>query len=229
MLRTIALRITGTESAKEELSSLGEDVDDFVVTTSSKLNQQVMDLTKTTGKLGVSLLDANGNYRSTYEILQDIADVWEQIAEEDLKTGENRQNALLELLAGKNRSNILASILQNPDVLRDAFESAQNSSGSAQKELEKYLDSINGKIAQLTTNVQEFWDTFLDSKFLKGAIDVLSSIVKFGTNIVDTFGSFGTIVAGIVTGVAIKKRGGRARKSYRSSFVIIGKLITHQV
>ena len=101
MLRTIALRITGTDAAKEELEELGESVDDFVVTTTSKLNKQVMDLTKTTKKAGISLLDDNGNYRSTYEILQDIADVWEQIAEEDLKTGQNRQNALLEMLAGK--------------------------------------------------------------------------------------------------------------------------------
>ena len=101
MLRTIALRITGTEAAKEELASIGEDVDDFVVTTTSKLNEQVKNLTRTVGKDGISLLDDNGNYRSTYEILQDIADVWQQIAEEDLKTGQNRQNALLEMLAGK--------------------------------------------------------------------------------------------------------------------------------
>lgn len=226
MLRTIALRITGTESAREELKSLGEDVDDFVVTTSSKLNQQVMDLTKTTGKLGISLLDANGNYRSTYEILQDIADVWEVIAQEDLATGENRQNALLELLAGKNRSNILASILQNPDVLRDAFESAQDSAGSALKENEKYLDSIEGKIAQLTNNVQEFWSAFIDSEFVKGAIDVLSDIVQFGTKIVDTFGTAGSIIAGAFSVFAIKKGGGRAKKS--CAFVIVGKLITHQ-
>lgn len=100
-LRTIALRLTGTEAAREELAALGEDVDDFVVTTTSKLDQQIKDLTKTQGNFGVSLLDMNGNYRSTYEVLLDIAKVWDKIAEEDLVTGENRQNALLEMMAGK--------------------------------------------------------------------------------------------------------------------------------
>lgn len=98
-LRTIALRLTGTEAAKEELESLGEDVSDFQVSTTSKLDEQIKSLTKTQDGFGVSLLDMNGNYRSTYEVLLDIAKVWDQIKEEDSKTGENRQNALLEMMA----------------------------------------------------------------------------------------------------------------------------------
>lgn len=94
---------------------------------------------------GVSLLDANGNYRSTYEILQDIADIWQEIAELDKQTGSNRKNGLLELLAGKQRSNVLASILDDADLLRDVYESVQDADGSAKAELDKYLDSIDGK------------------------------------------------------------------------------------
>lgn len=89
-----------TEEAKKELEDLGEDVSDFQVATVSKLNQQIKDLTRTQDSLGVSLLDMNGNYRSTYEILLDIAKVWDTIKQEDLVTGENRQNALLEMMAG---------------------------------------------------------------------------------------------------------------------------------
>ena len=99
-LRTISLRLTGTEEAKKELEDLGEDVSDFQVATVSKLNQQIKDLTRTQDNLGVSLLDMNGNYRSTYDILLDIAKVWDTIKQEDLITGENRQNALLEMMAG---------------------------------------------------------------------------------------------------------------------------------
>ena len=109
-LRTIALRITGTEEAKAQLEELGEDTGDFVVGTVSKLNEQVKRLTKTAGKDGVSLLDDNGNYRSTYEILQDIADIWKELAEEDLATGNNRQNALLEMLAGEILPEIYGNI-----------------------------------------------------------------------------------------------------------------------
>lgn len=203
-LRTIALRITGTEAAKEELAELGEDVDDFVVTTSSKLNDQVKQLTKVAGKDGISLLDDNGNYRSTYEILQDIANVWEQIAEEDLKTGQNRQNALLEMLAGKNRSNILASMLQNPKILREAYAASANDSvGSAQEELEKYLDSIEGKIAQFQNEVQEFWYKLISSETIKGVIDLGTKVIDILGKIVDHLGVIGTLGIGLGTKFAL--------------------------
>jgi len=37
-VRTIALRISGTQEAKQELEDLGEDVSDFVVQTQSKVD-----------------------------------------------------------------------------------------------------------------------------------------------------------------------------------------------
>lgn len=202
-LRTIALRITGTEAAKKELEELGESVDDFTVTTASKLNEKVIMLTKTTKEAGVSLLDMNGNYRSTYEIISDIADRWEDIKEEDLKTGENRQNALLEMLAGKNRSNILASMFESPDVLKSAYDTSINESqGSAQEELDKYLDSIEGKMKNFTNEVQEFWYNLISSETVKGFVD-------FGTKAIDILGKItdklGLLKTSIIAIIALPK------------------------
>ena len=201
-LRTIALRLTGTEAAREELAEMGEDVDDFIVTTSSKMDQKIKDLTKTQNKMGVSLLDMNGNYRSTYEVLLDIAEVWETIAAEDLQTGENRQNALLEMMAGKNRSNILASILQSPDVLEEAYQSALGADGSAQKELDKYLDSISGKLAKFQNQLQELATTAIDSEFVKNIIDFGTTLLSLLTGLIDKAGVLGTLggIGGIILG-----------------------------
>lgn len=209
-LRTISLRLTGTEAAKKELMDLGEDVSDFQVTTVSKLNSKIKELTKTIGKEGVSLLDLNGNYRSTYEILLDIADVWEEIAKEDLVTGQNRQNALLEMIAGKNRSNIAASILENPEILRSAYEDAKyNSKGSSEEELQKHLESIDGKIQQLQNRAQEFWHTFISSDVVKAGIDGLTIVLELLTAIVDKAGSIPTILGGITGGLSLFKNVGR--------------------
>ena len=58
-----------TEEAKKELEDLGENVDDFVVQTQSKVDAQVRALTKTaTNPNGISVLDENGRLRSTYDI-----------------------------------------------------------------------------------------------------------------------------------------------------------------
>lgn len=192
MLRTIALRLTGTEAAREELASLGEDVDDFVVTTSSKMDQQIKDLTKTQGNFGVSLLDMNGNYRSTYEVLLDIAKVWDKIAEEDLATGENRQNALLEMMAGKNRSNILASVLQSPEILEEAYAYALDSEGSAMRENEAYLESIEAHLAQLKNAWDSLWVNENNREVITFFLDLGTSILK----VVDDFGVLNTLLVG---------------------------------
>lgn len=68
-LRTISLRLVGTEEAKQELSDLGEETDGMV-TTVSKLRDTIMDATKAASEdgKGFDILDSNGNYKSTYEI-----------------------------------------------------------------------------------------------------------------------------------------------------------------
>jgi len=82
-------------------NKMGEDIDDFVVRTKSKTDSIIRDYTAVASNAykGVSVLDANGNLRSTYDILLDIAKVYEEIQAEDKKNGTNRAQALIETLA----------------------------------------------------------------------------------------------------------------------------------
>ena len=207
-LRTISLRLVGTEEAKQELSDLGEETDGMI-TTVSKLRDTIMDATKAAssdGK-GFDILDSNGNYKSTYEIMQGLADLYDNIVKKDKELGTNNLNLLLETIAGKNRANIAASILQNGDMLRSVYEDAQNSEGSAEKELNSYLDSIDGKMAQLENRAQEFWFKVIDSETIKNGIDLLSTLLKGATDFVDTVGLLQTILTGIGAGLSFKNIG----------------------
>lgn len=193
-LRTISLRILGTETAKDELAALGEDVEDFVVQTKSKIDATVRDYTAVASNnfKGVSLLDDNGNYRSTYEILQDIADVYQEILETDKKAGTNRGQALVELIAGKNRSNIASSVLANPELLREVYEEAQNASGSATKELEAQLDSIASHIEKLKNQWQSIWITDYNREVINGVLDALTALLK----VVESIGLLPVVATG---------------------------------
>lgn len=216
-LRTISLRLVGTEEAKQELSDLGEETDGMI-TTVSKLRDTIMDATKAAssdGK-GFDILDSNGNYKSTYEIMQGLADLYDNIVKKDKELGTNNLNLLLETIAGKNRSNIAASILQNGDMLRSVYEDAQNSEGSAEKELNSYLDSIDGKMAQLENRAQEFWFKVIDSETIKNGIDLLSTLLKGATDFVDTVGLLPTIFTGIGAALSFKNVG--RDKMYSLSF-----------
>ena len=205
-IRTIALRMTGTSTAKKELEELGESTDSFL--TSSKLNETVERLTNIDERGGISLLDDNGNYRSTAQILIDLADRWEKIGEQDVKDGENRQNALLEALAGKNRSNILASILNDPELLKDVYSDvSSNYDGSALEENEKYLDSLNGRIKELQNNWEKFSKYFFDSSLVKGAVSGLSNIVDLLAKVTSGLGSIPTMIGAITIAASSRNEG----------------------
>ena len=184
-IRTIALRLTGTEEAKKELEETGEDTSDFIVQTASKVNDSFKAFTGVASNnfKGISLLDENGNLRDTYDVLQDVADIYDEIVETDKKYGTNHLNGLLELMAGKNRANIAASIIQNGDMLKDVYETSQNSEGSALEENQKQLDSISGHLDQLKNKWQQVWagtasrnqvNFVLDG--LKGVLDIVNKI-----------------------------------------------------
>lgn len=202
-LKVISMRLRGT-SAKE-LEDQGEDTDGLIETT-SKLESQIKSLTAINGKAGVSITDLNGNYRDTYEILQDIADIWDQIGEADKADGQNRQAALLETMAGKTRAQALASILQNGDMLRSVYETSQNSEGSAQHENEIYMESIAAHQQQLSNAWQEMWSKAINKDAINFFIDLGKSIV----GVISQVGVLTTALAGIsaVSGGILSKVGG---------------------
>lgn len=101
-VKTISLRIAGTEEAKKELEELGEDTSDYVVATKAKKQQIIKDYTAvaSNGGKGVDILDSNGNLKNMFEIMSEIGSVYSEIQEEDKKFGTNRATAILEELAG---------------------------------------------------------------------------------------------------------------------------------
>lgn len=205
-VRTISLRIAGTEQAKDELSDMGEDVDDFVVRTRSKTDEIIKAYTAVASNnyKGVSVLDDNGNLRSTYSILLDISKIYKEIQAEDKKAGTNRAQALVEELAGKNRSNIAASILQNPDLLENVKQESENSEGSANEELNKYLESASGKVDKLKNRLQELSYVSINTDGLKIMIDLLTSGVKLVTDLSKSFGSLSMTAGAIGGGIFAK-------------------------
>lgn len=99
-LKTISLRIQGTEAAKQELEELGEETENVIHTT-AKLQETIKECTAvaSNGFKGVDILDNNGNFLSTYEILSRIAEVYQEIVETDKQAGTNRAALLVESLA----------------------------------------------------------------------------------------------------------------------------------
>ena len=161
-----------------------------MVTNTAKLQEKVEALTKIDGKGGINILTDTGDFKSTYEILLEISEVWDKI-------GDVNQAALLEVLAGKTRGSVVAALLQNGDILKSSYESASNASGSAQKELNTYLDSIEGRISLFKNEMQTVWMNFISS-------DVIKFFVDLGTEILKVIDKIGVLQSALIALVAIK-------------------------
>ena len=162
-LRTISLRLRGTSVSV--LEELGEETDGVVEST-SKLQEKIKALS------GVNILTDAGEYKDTYTILKEIGTVWEEMSDID-------QAALLELMAGKNRANTLSAILSNMKDLEGAYNDALKAEGSALKENQAYLDSIQGRIDLFNNSLQTMWMNLLDTSFIKGFVDAGTGLIKF--------------------------------------------------
>lgn len=178
-LRTISLRLRGT--SVEVLEEMGEETDGVVEST-SKLQEKLKALT------GVDIVDMNGAYKDTYTILKEIGSVWKDLDPMD-------QAAALELMAGKNRANTLAAILNNMKDLEGAYNDALKAEGSALKENEAYLSSIQGRIDLFNNSLQTMWMNFINDDAVKFVVDLGTGLI----NLVNNLGLIKTVLLGVVT------------------------------
>ena len=183
-LKVLSLRLRGM---KGELEELGENVDENVESL-SKMQTQVLNLTG--GK--VNIFNDDGSFKSTYEIMDGIAEIYDKLSSTD-------QANLLETIAGKNRANDVAALITNWEQVENAMKSAMGAEGSAAKENEKYMDSIQGHLDSLTASWQALSQTFIDSDFLKGTLDTLTALLDVLNFVIDKFGALPTLL-GVITG-----------------------------
>ena len=178
-LKVLSMRVRGMKGELEELGEEYENVESI-----SKIQTQILNQTRG----HVNIFDDNGNFKSTYEILKGIAEVYDHISQTD-------QAALLETIAGKQRGNQIAALIQafQSGQIEKAYEASANAAGSAMQEQERWLESLEAKIQQFEAAFQSLSSTVLDSGLLKWFVDFGTDTVKVLDTVVDKLGSLGTI------------------------------------
>jgi TP901 family phage tail tape measure protein len=121
-------------------------------------------------KLGISVYKSNGELKNTYEILETLAPIYKELT--------NAEKAYVtETIAGKYQAQNAAAILNNWTTAVNATETAMNSAGSAARENEKVLNSIQGHLQRLNSAWEELSRNLFDSKFIKFAIDLAKAFI----------------------------------------------------
>ena len=96
-------------------------------------------------------------------------------------------------------ANTTSALIQNWSTVEDVIESTKNATGSADAENAKYLDSIQGKLAQFQAQFQSASTSVLDSGFVKGTIDAGSGILGFFNTLIDKVGVLPGLIAPVTS------------------------------
>lgn len=169
-LKVLSLRLRGTTGSA--LEEIGEDteglIEDF-----SKLNNKIRDLTKTASNpAGVSIVDKmTGGYKSTYQVLLEIAKVWNEI-------GDMQKAEILETVAGKTRATAAAAILESPELLEKAYADAMtNAAGAGKKAVDVSMESIEKRANVLKNDLRQLAIEAIDSKGIINIIDTIDDMI----------------------------------------------------
>lgn len=195
-LKTISMRIRGYD---EETETFSDDL--------KTITGDIADLTKvaSNNKQGISLFEADdpNTYRAPYEILKDIADIWDEISDKN-------QAKLLEKLFGKQRAQVGAAIISNFKQAEKAMDAMAGSAGSASKELARAQDSIVFKLNALKETWVGVAQNLYDTRTIKNVIDLLTGMSGIIQTITKSLGTLGTVSAGVL-GVQFIRSVGRPK------------------
>ena len=159
-LRTIAMNI---RQIKGELDD-GEIIDE----------SSISDAAAALSSIGVSVSE-NGQLRKVSDVLTDLAEKWDNLTSAE-------QSYVASSLAGKRQANVLIALMQNYDEYYKEMENYANGAGSALRENEIYLDSWKAKTKMLKATWTKFVSGLIDTRLVKGGLDVAIKAVDLLNN-----------------------------------------------
>ena len=193
---TIGLVTSGTELMPNMAAQVGRGLRTIganIINMAS--NAKEFDITVNGATKTIQLFNSQtGEMNSTYDVLKQIASSWDEMTSAE-------QSSLALQLSGKNQISVFTSVLGNFNTAIEANITALSSQGSATKENEAYMESLQAKITNLKSALTEvvLGEGGLNT-FLKNLVDAGTSIVKFvgyGNNLVAILTTIGSILVTI--------------------------------
>ena len=182
ILQDISKTSNGLKTISQRLRTIKNDA--------AKYQTIISNITEQYGKI-VNITDENGQLRGTYDILKDLAAVWDRLS-------KNEQQYIGEQLAGKNQITVLQALLNNWEGVETAIRNVDRASGSAAREQNAYLNSLTGAINQLKASLENMYASIQASPFI-------TLIVKATTRVVNLTSAIGVIpvAIGMASGAAV--------------------------
>ena len=193
-LKTLSmyLRASKTDAEKAGIAT------DGMASSVSELRSELKQLA------GVDIMKDDNTFKSTYQIMKELSEVWGTLK------GTTQAN-ITELISGKRGGQGTSALLNNFSVAEDAMKQALNSSGSAMRENETYMQSLQAKLNQLDSAFQKFSTDLLKSDIPKFFVELATTLVDGADSAVKFAGALPTLTAAISGVLSVMQMSGKLK------------------
>lgn len=155
--------------------SLGETLEDGV-----DLNKYSAALEK----VGVDVLNADGELRDMDQILDDLGEKWQGL-------GEETQIALAQTVGGVRQYNQMMALMNNWEDVHKNIDLASKSTGELATQQKIWSASYEASVEKLEQAKNELYENFIDDDLLIGFNDVLTQVLSGINQLIDRIGGIG--------------------------------------
>ena len=195
-----ALIATATANTRESGSEVGTALKAILINLQDTTSKPVTDTFDALGISMTKVVDGAEKLKTPIELLYELADAYNSLPEGDVM----RANILNDI-GQKRHANVLASILSDMSGYQKMLDlyNSTSANGSAFKEAEKSSNNLTGSLNRLSNTWTDTVENIVNSDTLKGAVNLLNSLLTGVNKLTDALGSLGTIGlgAGIFAGI----------------------------
>ena len=169
------------ESVGTALKTIYARIGDLKLGDADEDGLKLGDVAEGLDKLGINVLDAQGDLRDLGKVIEEVAGKWSTWT-------SAQQAAVAELMAGKRQYNNLIALFDNWGMYESALATSKNAVGTLQKQQDVYMESTEAHLQQLSTQWEDFYDSILDANIINSLADILTKVINLFTQFIDSIG-----------------------------------------
>lgn len=198
------------ERTREDGSSIGNAIK-TIITRTTKVgkmpqysdevsNEDLSNASASLHSVGVDVYNPDGSDRGIITVLSELKSKWNDLT-------DAQQAKIAFDVAATRQTSKFKNIL---DAFTDSMslaEEATNAQGNAEANQEKYMESFNGKVQAIKTQMDEFWLNFYNSDQVGGALDFVHGLTEGFTGLEKTLGPIPALITAIFSAMTVKNAG----------------------
>ena len=187
---TAAFLAQAIETTREPAENLGTAMK-TIVARFTELKKNPLEITEVDGEevsynkvdtalqsIGVSLKDANGQFRDLDKVFLDISKRWDSLT-------QTQQRYIATTAAGSRQQSRFIAMMSNYERTMQLMDFANNSAGASNEQFGKTMESLEAKINKLRNAWNEFLMGIMNDKWTKRLVDAGTGILNLVNKIID--------------------------------------------